>query len=223
MSINHLIDENATPKYDVYLKDLKVEGTLTAETTMDIKGDLTANDVECKDITCENVDATFDITGNNLVANNLTQSAGDRCLLDASAKYTLGDINPVGFVSTPIDLTLSFEEKKVFDLATTLYKRVLTIKGNFKVLAGLAPAPATCGYSMTITDSIFNDFLNASVLYSRGSGQGANGSGADSVYLDVVQTNVLGQVKLGFGNITHTQTPQGFNINNEFEVKLLIV
>jgi len=213
MSINHLIDSGATPKYDIFVNDANVEGELV----------VSGGNIECVDLFCQNVNATFDIQGNNLVANNLTQSAGDRCLLDASAKYTLGDITPVGFVSTPIDLTLSFEEKKVFDLATTLYKRVLTIKGNFKTLAGLPPAGVACGYSMTITDSIFNDFLNASVLYSRGNGVGANGAGADSVYLDVVQTNVLGQVKLGFGNITHTQTPQSLNINNEFEVKLLLV
>ena len=205
MSINHITDATAV-KLNLYSNSITVDDQLSAE-----------------NINATSITATNEISGNVLVASEYVQSAGDKVELDASAKYLLGDIFPVGFVSTPIDLTLVYEEKKVFNLATGTYDFSLTIKGNFKVLAGLPANTGVCEYSMTITDPILDGYLNANVLFSQGKGVGANGSGAASTYLNVVQTNVANQLKLGFGNITHTQTPQNFNINNDFEIKLLAV
>lgn len=219
MSINHLIDAGATPKYDIFVNDANVEGNMV------VSGDLeTKSNIECVDLLCQNVDASFEVKGDTLIASGIIQSFSDRCQLDASARYTLSDITPVGYATTPTDLTLCVDEKKVLDYTSSTYKRVKTIKGNFKLVAGLPPAAVLCGYSMTITDpSLTATWVNSPVLYSQGVGVGANGAGAASVYLDVsaIDTSVQGQIKLRFDNLTHTQTPQGFTINTDFEVRLL--
>jgi hypothetical protein len=218
MSVNK-IASGTDYKLDCEVKSLNVAGTFEvdgASTLADIK----CEDVSCNEITCAGLQATFVSEAATHYSTAYSVSAGDKVQLDASAKYTLGDLVPANFVGTPTALSLLDEERKVFDRTTTNIKYSLTLKGNFTVLANLPANNVLCAYSMTISD-VDARYLNADVLFKRGNGVSNNGIGAAATFITVVDTSVVGEVKIIFSNQTHTQILGGATIVNDFEVQLL--
>ena len=218
MSVNK-IASGTDYKLDCEVKALNVEGAFEvdgASTLADIK----CEDINCNEVICSGLQATFTSEAATHYSTAYSVSAGDKVELDASAKYTLGDIAPVGFVGNPTALSLLDDEKKVYDRTTTNIKYSLTLKGNFTVDALLLAAGGGCSYSMTIS-GVDARYVNSDVIFKRGKGVGTNGIGADSAYLTTVDTTVAGEVRILFQNFSHLQTPQNFTIVNDFEVQLL--
>ena len=219
MSLNK-IASGTDYRLDCKVNSLDCSGTFDAVGVSNL-GDVKCGDLESNEITCLLLSATATVEADTCFSTQYAQSGGDQFDKTAVARYTLGDVAPVNFVSTPSAETLLLSEKKAFDLDTALFKYSLNVKGNFTVVANLAPAGVACSYSMTI-DGINDRYLNAVAVFKRGQGISANGAGAGSAFLTVVDTSVLGVVRVLFQNITHTQTPQGFSIVNDFEFELVV-
>lgn len=186
------------------------------------KLNLYAENIDSETLLAGSIEATT-VTADTCFSTSYPQSASDLTEYNATSRYVLSDVAPVGFVSEiPASYTMHSEEKKAYNINTTQYKFTLGLKGLFNLSVGIPSATNQCVYSMTI--AVDARYLNASVIYKQGKALNILNSGnvyLDTPYLATVDTSVLGEVKLLFRLYSHINIPQASTLANDFHIELV--